>query len=256
MPRLDIVRIPALRDNYLWLLHCPETGATGIVDPAEAGPVDAALSERGWTLDWILNTHHHYDHVGANLELKERHGARVVGPARDAARIPGLDHGVDEGDEFVLGACTARVHFVPAHTAGHIAYHFADSDALFCGDTVFVMGCGRLFEGTAEQMWDAMRRLRALPDETGVYCAHEYTLSNARFALTVDGDNPALVARAAQVAALREQGEATVPGTLGQEKATNPFMRADDPALARAVGLPGADPAEVLAEIRRRKDSF
>lgn len=254
MAVLEIVRLPVLRDNYVWLIRCTQTGTTGVVDPAVAEPVQAALDERGWALHWILNTHHHWDHVGANLELKEGHGARVVGPARDAERIPGIDVGVDEGDSWALGACTARVHFVPAHTRGHIAFHFPDSRALFCGDTVFVMGCGRLFEGTAAQMWDAMARLRALPDDTRVYCAHEYTLSNARFALTVDPDNAALQARAAAVARARERGEPTVPGLLGDEKATNPFMRADDPVLAAAVGLPGADPATVLGEIRTRKD--
>lgn len=256
MSTLDIVRIPALRDNYLWLIRCRQTGTTGIVDPAEAPPVDAELQRRGWTLDWIVNTHHHMDHVGANLELKQRHGCRVVGPGPDRDRIPGIDVTVDEGDTWSLGDAQARVHFVPGHTRGHIAYHFADSQALFCGDTIFLMGCGRLFEGTPAQMWDSMRRLRALPDDTLVCCAHEYTLSNARFALTVDGDNPALVARAEQVRQAREQGQPTVPDRLGLEKATNPFMRVDDPALAAAVGMAGAPPEAVFGEIRARKDRF
>lgn len=256
MTALEIVRIPVLQDNYIWLLRCPVTGQTGVVDPALPDPVDAALAQRGWDLHWVINTHHHWDHTGGNLELKDRHGARVVGPARDADRIPGMDIGVDEGDTWSLGDCPATVYFVPAHTAGHIAYHFADSQALFCGDTIFILGCGRLFEGTAAQMWHAMERLRDLPDDTRLYCAHEYTLSNARFALTVDPANQALRDRAAAVTAARQAGLPTVPGLLGQEKRTNPFMRADDPALAAQVGLAGADPADVLGEIRARKDRF
>jgi len=253
---LEIVRIPVLQDNYVWLLRCPLTGQTGVVDPAEAAPVEAALAQRGWTLDWILNTHHHWDHTGANVELKARSGARIVGPARDAARIPGMDLGVDEGDRFDLGACPATVHFVPAHTAGDVAFHFPASRALFCGDTIFLMGCGRLLEGTPAMLWDAMLRLRALPGDTWVYCAHEYTVANARFALTVDPGNPALRARAQAVEAQRGRGEPTVPGLLCEERATNPFMRADDPALAAAVEMVGAPPAEVLGALRARKDRF
>ena len=251
---LEIVALPALQDNYIWLLRCTRTGQVGVVDPGDALVVERALHSRGWTLQWILNTHHHVDHVGGNLELKARHGARVVGPARDAARIPGLDQGMDEGDRWSLGACAARVYFVPGHTAGHIAWHFPEGRALFCGDTIFLMGCGRLFEGTPDQLWEAMRRLRDLPGDTRVCCAHEYTLGNARFALTVDPGNEALQRRAAQVAQARERGEPTVPGLLSEERATNPFMRADEPALAEAVGLPGAEPARVLGALRARKD--
>ncbi len=256
MSVLEIVRIPVLRDNYVWLLHCPQTGATAVVDPAVADPVDTALRDRGWALSAVLNTHHHMDHVGGNLDLKRRHGATVVGPAADADRIPGIDVQVADGDTWSLGGAQARVYFVPGHTRGHIAFYFAESQALFCGDTMFLMGCGRLFEGTPAQMWDSLQRLRALPDDTRVYCAHEYTQSNARFALQVDPHNDALRRRAHAVETARRHGEATVPGLLGDEKATNPFLRADQPALAHAVGLEGADAATVFGELRRRKDIF
>jgi hydroxyacylglutathione hydrolase len=248
---LEIVQLPVLRDNYTYLLRCPDTDTVGLVDAPTPEPVLAELAARGWTLDWILNTHHHWDHIGANLALKEQTGCRIVGPDD---RIPGLDVPVGQDDVFRLGDQAARVHFVPGHTHGHIAYHFADSRALFCGDTIFVAGCGRLFEGTPAQMWDSLRRLRELPDDTLVYCAHEYTQSNIRFARTVDPDNQALIALSAQVDAKRAKGERTVPSTIGQEKATNPFLRADHPALAAAVGL--TDPAEVLGAVRARKDTF
>ena len=256
MANLEIHRIPALKDNYLWLAREPETGAVAVVDPAEAEPVEAKLKALGWRLTHILNTHHHHDHTGGNLALKERWGATIVGPRADRDRIPGIDVEVGEGDTYRFGAETAQVFDIPGHTRGHIAYWFADSDALFCGDTIFALGCGRLFEGTPEQMWRSIGKLRPLPAETRVYCAHEYTQSNARFALTVDAGNPALVARARQVDAMRARGDATVPSTLAEECATNPFLRADQPALARAVGLPTGDPVAVFAEIRRRKDNF
>ncbi|RME20830.1 MAG: hydroxyacylglutathione hydrolase [Deltaproteobacteria bacterium] len=256
MSVLEIVRIPVLRDNYVWLLHCPATGATAAVDPAVAEPVDRALAARGWALSAVLNTHHHADHVGGNLALKRRHDAIVVGPAADADRIPGIDVKVGEGDTWSLGDATAHVLFVPGHTRGHIAFHFPESAALFCGDTLFLMGCGRLFEGTPAQMWDSLRRLRALPGDSRVFCAHEYTRSNARFAIQVDPHNDALRRRAEEVERARRHGHPTVPGRLDEERATNPFLRADQPALAHAVGLDGADPVEVFAELRRRKDNF
>jgi hydroxyacylglutathione hydrolase len=180
----------------------------------------------------------------------------VVGPKPDRERIPGIDVEVDDGDRYRFGATDAEVFFVPGHTRGHIAYWFPGSNALFCGDTLFALGCGRLFEGTPEQMWTSLSRLRALPPETRVYCAHEYTQANARFALSVDGGNQALVRRAEQIDRLRADGQPTVPSTLGQEVATNPFLRADDPELADAVGLAGAEPVEVFAEVRQRKDNF
>ena len=254
--RLQIERVPALQDNYLWLVREPKSGLVAIVDPADPVPVRAALKRKGWTLTHILNTHHHPDHVGGNLALKQEFGCTVVGPAPDAARIPGIDVKVGDGDTYRFGEAEAKVFFVPGHTRGHIAYWFKDHAALFCGDTLFALGCGRLFEGTPEQMWRSLSALRALPPETEVYCAHEYTQSNARFAVTVDPDNQALKRRAAEIDDKRARDIPTVPSTLGEEQRTNPFLRADDPAVARAVGLEGADPVAVFAEVRARKDSF
>ena len=253
---LDIQIIPVLSDNYVWLAHEPASGATAVIDPAVAGPVLDAARKRGWTISHILNTHHHGDHVGGNLEIKRATGSTIIGPKPDAARIPGIDIAVDEGERVSLGQEEAEVFFVPGHTRGHIAYWFAGAKTLFCGDTMFAMGCGRLFEGTPQQMWRSLGKLRALPEDTRVYCAHEYTQSNARFALTVDPATAALKARAKAVDAARAAGRPTVPSTIAEERATNPFLRADDPALAAAVGLKNADPVEVFAEVRRRKDVF
>lgn len=256
MSGLEVVQIPVLRDNYVYLARDGATGACAAVDPAVAEPVLAALDQRGWRLSHILNTHHHHDHVGGNMELKRRTGCTVVGNVEDAARIPGIDVRVRDGDAYDLGASRAEVIAVSGHTIGHIAYWFADAGVLFCGDTLFALGCGRLFEGTASQMWQSLSRLRALPDGTRVYCAHEYTEANAAFALAVDPENAALADRAEAVRAARRAGRATVPSTMAEERRTNPFLRADDPSLARAAGLAGADPTAVFAEIRRRKDHF
>ncbi|MCP5368309.1 MAG: hydroxyacylglutathione hydrolase [Hyphomicrobiales bacterium] len=256
MTALDIHQIPVLNDNYVYLARDPGSGACAVVDPAVAKPVLAALDKQGWTLTHILNTHHHMDHVGGNLELKAVTGCTVVGFANDADRIPGIDVRVREGDQVALGDCVGQVFEVPGHTRGHIAYWFAESHALFCGDTLFSMGCGRLFEGTPDQMWRSLGKIRGLPDETLIYCAHEYTNSNADFALTVEPDNPDLRARADQVLALRQAGRPTVPSTLALERRTNPFLRADAPELLAAAGLAGRDPVSAFAEIRRRKDNF
>ncbi len=223
---LEIVRVPVLSDNYVWLVHEAQSGETLVVDPAVAPPVLAAADARGWTITQIWNTHWHPDHVGGNAEIKAATGCIITGPANEAERIPTLDVHVRGGDMVQLGELRANVIDVPAHTAGHIAYHFATAQAAFVGDTLFAMGCGRLFEGTAAQMFDNMRKLEALGDDTAIYCAHEYTLSNARFAVTVEPDNADLAARLADVVALRERGEATVPTTIALERATNPFMRA------------------------------
>jgi hydroxyacylglutathione hydrolase len=253
---MEIERLPCRTDNYVWLLREPRTGSVAVVDPADAEPVLARLAARGARLDFILNTHHHGDHVGGNLALKARFGCTVVGPLADRDRIPGIDVALGEGDRFAFGALEARVFDVPGHTRGHIAFWFEAARALFCGDTLFALGCGRLFEGSPAQMWESLSKLRALPDETQVYCAHEYTQANARFALTADPANAALKARTASVDAARAKGEATVPSLLGEEKRTNPFLRADDPALARAAGLPGASPVDVFAAVRAAKDRF
>jgi hydroxyacylglutathione hydrolase len=239
---MEIVRIPALSDNYVWLVHEPQSGETAVIDPAVAEPVLAEAERRGWRIGQIWNTHWHPDHTGGNAAIKAATGAFVTAPAAEAARIPTLDRGVKEGDRVALGPLEARVIEVPAHTAGHIAYHLAEEDVIFVGDTLFAMGCGRLFEGNAAQMHANLQRLAGLPPETSVYCAHEYTLSNGRFALTVEPDNPDLRCRMEMVEAARAAGEATVPTTIALERATNPFMRASS--------------VEALAERRLAKDNF
>ncbi|AMK21134.1 MULTISPECIES: hydroxyacylglutathione hydrolase [unclassified Sphingobium] len=227
---LEVVRIPVLNDNYVWLLHDDASGETVAVDPAVAEPVLEVARLRGWTIGQIWNTHWHGDHVGGNAAIEAAAeawgGCTITGPAAEAEKIGTLDRVVGEGDSVRIGHHQAAVLEVPAHTAGHIAYHLADDHLLFVGDTLFAMGCGRLFEGTPAQMFANMQRFAALPDDTAVYCAHEYTQSNGRFALTVEPDNAALRARMAEVDAARARGEATVPTSIGQERATNVFMRA------------------------------
>ena len=223
---IEIVRVPVLSDNYVWLVHEARSGETLVIDPAVAEPVLAAAEARGWKISQIWNTHWHPDHVGGNAEIKAATGCIITGPAAEAERISTLDVQVRGGDVVQLGGMRAMVLDVPAHTAGHIAYHFETEQVAFVGDTLFAMGCGRLFEGTAAQMYDNMRTLEALGDATAIYCAHEYTLSNARFAVTVEPDNAALQQRVSDVVAARERGEATVPTTIALERATNPFMRA------------------------------
>lgn len=251
---LEVLAIPAFEDNLLWLLRCSTTGQTAVVDPGDAAPVVEALA--GQSLHQILMTHHHPDHIGGVDELRERTGAQVLGFGPDRARLPRLDRVLEEGEAVTVGAQRATVLFLPAHTLGHIAYHFAQAEALFCGDTLFLMGCGRLFEGDPAMLWAAMQRLRALPPTTRIYCAHEYTLTNARFAVGVDPHNEALRTRLSRVRALRAEGRATIPGLLADERLTNPFLRADDPELARGLGLAGASPIEVTAELRHRRNSF
>lgn len=254
MEQLEVELLPALTDNYMYLLVDSASGTTGVVDPAVAPPVLQRLAELGRKLDWVLITHHHADHIGGLLEVKEATGCRVVGPRADAARIPGLDLLVAEGDEFAFGSQPVRVLATPGHTTGHISYHFPQGPAVFCGDTLFALGCGRLFEGDAATMWHSLGKLAALPEATRVYCGHEYTLSNARFALTIDPDHAPLRRRAAEIEVARAKGLPTIPTTIGLERATSPFLRAADPAIRRRLGLENASDAEVFGEIRRRKD--
>jgi hydroxyacylglutathione hydrolase len=239
---VEIVRIPVLSDNYVWLVHEPGSGETVVIDPAVGEPVLAEAEARGWRISQIWNTHWHPDHTGGNSEIKEATRCMVTAPAAEAARIPTADRIVSEGDYAHLGPIEARVMEVHGHTAGHIAYHLPSESVIFVGDTLFAMGCGRLFEGTAAQMHANMQRLAALPGETAVYCAHEYTLANGRFAAVAEPDNDDIAERLRAVAAARAEGKATVPTTISLERATNPFMR------ARSV--------EELAERRAAKDSF
>lgn len=255
-PPLQIVVFPMLSDNYGFLLHDPASGETAVVDPAEAAPTLTACAAQGWRLSHILNTHHHGDHVGGNLELKAKTGCTVIGPAYDRDRIPGIDLAVDEASGADFGSRHAEVFFVPGHTRGHIAYWFADDKALFCGDTLFSLGCGRLFEGTPQQMWSSLLKLRALPDDTRVYCAHEYTQSNARFALAAEPENAALKRKVETVVAARAAGQFTIPSDLATEKACNPFLRADQPSLRQRFGTDGARDSDVLGAIRAAKDRF
>lgn len=253
---LTILQLPVLNDNYIYLIHDPVSGETAAVDPAVAQPVLNILDQKGWQLTAILNTHHHSDHVGGNLELKQLTGCTVIAPFSDRHRIPGLDRSVVDGDVITLGKHSARVISTPGHTSGHVVYHFADDNMLFCGDTLFVMGCGRLFEGTAEQMWHSLQKLKILPGSTQVYCAHEYTQANGRFALTVEPDNRELQQRMEIVNQLRAKHLPTVPSTIEQELATNPFFREDSLALRNTIKKMDNTPVEVFAEVRQLKDNF
>jgi hydroxyacylglutathione hydrolase len=242
MSVLEIVRIPVLDDNYIWLVHDPASKATVVVDPAEADPVLKVAAQRGWSIDQIWNTHWHPDHVGGNVAIKAATGACIAGPSGEADRIPGIDIALSQGDQVNIGAHRANVLEMPGHTAGHIVFHLAEEAVLFSGDTLFAMGCGRLFEGSAAQMFANMRRLAALPAHTRVYCAHEYTQSNGRFAQFVEPKNAEIATRMRAVDDARAAGRATIPTTMGEELATNPFLRANTEIL--------------FAERRAAKDNF
>ena len=253
---LDIIQLPVLNDNYIYLIHEPFSGGTAVVDPAVAKPVLDTLSSKGWTLNYIFNTHHHWDHVGANLELKEKTGCLILASESDYSRIPGIDKGLKQGNEIKLGNQVVKVIETPGHTLGHIVYHFPNGNALFCGDTLFSMGCGRLFEGSAKQMWHSLQRLKELPRETQIYCAHEYTLANSNFALTLEPDNQYLQQRIQQVKQLRELNKPTIPCTLELELATNPFLREDSSEIQKSIGMTGQPMTEVFRKIRILKDNF
>lgn len=251
-----VVTVPCLSDNYAFLLHDKATGATACIDVPEAAPIEAELAARGWTLSDILITHHHGDHVDGIAALSEVRGLRIWGARADAHRLPPLTDPVAPGDSVTIGGLRGVVMDVSGHTIGHVAYSFPDAKAVFTADSLMALGCGRLFEGTAPQMWESLGRIAALPDDTMVFSGHEYTAANARFALTIEPDNEALQARAEAVADARAAGRPTVPSSLAEEMATNPFLRAGLPEVKRTLGMTAADDDAVFAEIRRRKDVF
>lgn len=250
----DLVTIPCLSDNYAFLLH--RDGKTALIDAPEAGPIARELAARGWGLDEIWITHHHGDHVGGVDELRGATGARVRGAAADAHRLPPLDETHADGDSFRFAGAEVRVLDVSGHTVGHIAYHVPEAGAVFTGDSLMALGCGRVFEGTPEQMWNSLSRLAALPPDTLVCSGHEYTAANARFAATIEPDNPDLARRTREIGQARSRGEPTVPSSLALELATNPFLRAGLPSVKAALDMVGQSDAAVFAEIRMRKDSF
>ena len=243
-----------LTDNFGYLVHDSESGATASIDAPEAGPIINALEREGWTLTDILVTHHHGDHVGGVAELKQRYGCRVMAPHDKTTRIANVDQRVANADVVKVGNLLVRVLETPGHTLDHISYVFDNDKAVFAADTLFSIGCGRVFEGTYPMMWDSLLKLRALPDDFRLYCGHEYTASNIKFALTVESDNPALKARAEEVARLRAENKPTIPVLLGEEKKANVFLRADDPTVAAKLHMKGAKPADVFGELRERKN--
>jgi len=255
MSAIEVHMFPCLSDNYGFLVHDPSSGETAAIDTPDADKIMAEAEAKGWTITQIWNTHWHPDHAGGNQKIKDATGCMIIGPAGEEEKIPGLDRAICQDSLVNLGTHTARVLDVPGHTSGHIAFYMEDQATAFVGDTLFALGCGRLFEGTPAQMWESLSQIRALPDNTTIYCAHEYTAANARFALTIEPENPELQAYADRVTELRSRDEPTVPTTLRRELEANPFLRADDPALQTAMGHPG-DAVETFAEIRRRKDNF
>jgi hydroxyacylglutathione hydrolase len=254
---MSIHQYLCLNDNYGALVHDSATGATACVDVPEAAPTLAALAERGWNLTDILITHHHADHIQGVPDVKAKfRRAKIWGSGKDAARIPFLDHELKEGDTARVGSLGANVIETPGHTLGHIAYHFEHDNVAFCGDTLFSLGCGRVLETPHAVMWSSLAKLAAFPGETRIYCGHEYTEANGRFAATVEPGNPVLKARIEEVAKLRAARRPTLPTTIAAELAANPFLRVEEPAIQAAVGLAGAEPAAVFAELRTRKDRF
>ncbi|KAL4273145.1 hypothetical protein GQ457_13G028040 [Hibiscus cannabinus] len=254
---LQIELVPCLRDNYAYLLHDEDTGTVGVVDPSEAVPIINALSRKNRNLTYIMNTHHHHDHTGGNAELKARYGAKVIGSAIDKDRIPGIDIVLNDGDKWMFAGHEVQVLETPGHTQGHVSFYFPSSAAIFTGDTLFSLSCGKLFEGTPEQMLSSLQRIMSLPDDTNIYCGHEYTLSNSKFALSIDPKNEALKSYAAHVAQLRNKRLPTIPTTLKTEKTCNPFLRTSSAGIRQALNIPAdANEADALGVIRRAKDNF
>lgn len=254
---VEVAQFICLNDNFGLLIHDRDTGATASVDAPDGEAIAAEAARRGWTLTHLLLTHHHADHVQGAEALKRRFpDMKIVGAAKDAHRLPPLDRAVGEGDEVALGNSRARVIETPGHTTGHVAYHFAEDEIVFVGDTLFSLGCGRVFEGTTDEMRLSLETLANLPRETRIYCGHEYTQANGRFALTVDPENPVLRDRVARVDELRAEGRFTLPTTIALENATNPFLRVEDPMVKKAMGMADANPFAVFAEMRARKNRF
>jgi hydroxyacylglutathione hydrolase len=251
---LEIVTVPCRSDNYAYLVNGPD--GTCLVDAPEAAPIMEALEARGWSLGALLITHHHPDHVDGVAELRARYGCKVMGPKAEEAKLPPLDVALEEGMNGGEGEAYTVPLMVPGHTLGHMAFHFPEAKAVFTADSLMALGCGRLFEGTPEMMWDSLQKFMAMPDDTKVYSGHEYTAANARFALSIEPDNAALQARAAEIEAKRDRGEPTVPSTVGEEKATNPFLRAHLQEMKARLDMTSSPDVEVFAEIRRRKDRF
>ena len=254
MAELEIHQFPCLSDNYGILIRDPVSGVVASIDAPTAEAVETALAEKGWTLTHILTTHHHGDHTDGNLPLKSATGCRIIGPKPEADKIRGIDESFGEGDTFKFGNLDVTVFETPGHTLGHIAYYMPEAKVAFVGDTLFAMGCGRVFEGTMEQMWSSIEKIAKLPPETTLYCGHEYTQANVDFSLTIEPGNEALQARAKEVAALRAEGKATLPTTVAKELATNPFVRADSAEIRKNLGLESASNAAVFAEVRERKN--
>lgn len=253
---VELVTVPCLSDNYAFLIHDDDSGATALVDVPEAAPILSALKDRGWSLTEVWLTHHHPDHVQGLDAVLAQHTARVTGASADTHRLPPLDRAVAEGDTFTFAGEPVHVIDVSGHTVGHIAYHMPGAGLAFTGDSLMAMGCGRVFEGTFDQMWESLSKLAALPGETTICSGHEYTTANARFAASIEPENRALISRTEEIARLRAADTPTVPSRLSDELATNPFLRAGQPQVKSAIGMDGASDAEVFAEIRRRKDSF
>ncbi|MEJ8569876.1 hydroxyacylglutathione hydrolase [Microbaculum marinum] len=256
MQGLEIRLFPCLSDNYGVLIHDSQSNLTASIDAPEEEAVETALQENGWTLTHILVTHHHADHTQGIAGLKAKYGCTVVGPRAEADKIPGIDESLGEGDTYAFGRFEAKIFDTPGHTSGHISWWFPEPSVVFAGDTLFALGCGRVFEGSMEEMWTSLEKLGRLPRETLLYCGHEYTQANAKFALTIEPDNIHLQARAGEIDRKRANGEPTIPSSIGAELQSNPFLRADRDEVKMAVGMPNASAADVFAEIRGRKDRF